>query len=243
VLHDFPDLFPTELPEGVPQERHAFETILLEPNAVPPCRPMIRLPTGEREEMVRQIKELLSKGLIEPSLSPFGAPILFVKKKDGSLRMVIDYRALNKVTVKNRYPLPRIDDLLDQLQGAKFFSSLDLLSGYHQVPLHASDIPKTAFLTPLGSFQFKVLSMVFTNAPSTFARVMNNVFKDLLGKSVPIYLDDILVFSKTLEEHLRHVREVLDVLREHKLYCKLAKCEFGKQKLAFLGHVVSAEGI
>jgi hypothetical protein len=130
-----------------------------------------------------------------------------VKKKDGSLRMVVDYGALNKLTVKNRYPLPRIDDLLDQLQGAKFFSSLDLLNGYYQVPLHASDIPKTAFRTPQGSFQFKVLSLGLTNAPSTFSHVMNNVFKDLLGKSVLIYLDDILVFSKTPEEHVTHVRQ------------------------------------
>lgn len=151
VLHKFQDVFATELPEGVPQDRGAFETIPLEPNAVPPFKPMYRLSPLEREEVERQIKELLSKGLIEPSLSPYGAPILFVKKKDGSLRMVIDYRALNKLTVKNRYPLPRIDDLLDQLQGSKFFSSLDLLSGYYQVPLHASDVPKTAFRTPQGS--------------------------------------------------------------------------------------------
>jgi hypothetical protein len=132
--------------------------------ASPPCR-----------SVERQIKEFLEKGIIEPSLSPYGAPILFVKKKDGSLRMVVDYRALKKLTVKNRYPLPRIDDLLDQLQGAKFFSSLDLLNGYYQVPLHASDIPKTAFRTPQGSFQFKVLSLGLTNAPSTFSHVMNNV--------------------------------------------------------------------
>ena len=243
VLHEFKDVFATELPAGVPQDRNAFEMIPMEPHTVPPFKPMYRLSPLEREEVIRQIKELLSKGLIEPSLSPYGAPILFVKKKDGSLRMVIDYRSLNKLTVKNRYPLPRIDDLLDQLQGAKIFSSLDLLSGYHQVPIHASDIPKTAFRTPQGSFQFKVLSMGLTNAPSTFAHVMNNVFKDLLGKSVLIYLDDILVFSKDPGEHVKHVREVMEVLRAHKLYAKLAKCEFGKEKLAFLGHVVSAEGI
>ena len=157
--------------------------------------------------------------------------------------MVIDYRALNKLTIKNRYPLPRIDDLLDQLQGARIFSSLDLLSGYHQVPLHPSDVPKTAFRTPIGSYQFRVLSMGLTNAPSTFSHVMNGVFKGLIGKSVLIYHDDILVFSKTEEEHVKHVKEVLEILRQQKLYAKLAKCDVGKSELTFLGHVVGAEGV
>ena len=192
ILSQYADVFATELPKGVPQDRGAFETIPLEPGAVPPFRPIYRLSPVEKDEVTKQIGELLSKGLIEPSLSPFGAPILFVAKKDGSLRMVVDYRALNKLTIKNRYPLPRIDDLLDQLQGARIFSSLDLLSGYHQVPLHPSDVPKTAFRTPIGSYQFRVLSMGLTNAPSTFSHVMNGVFKGLIRKSVPIYLDDIL---------------------------------------------------
>jgi len=157
--------------------------------------------------------------------------------------MVIDYRALNKLTIKNRYPLPRIHDLLDQLQGAKIFSSLDLLSGYHQIPLHASDIPKTAFRTPVGSFQFRVLSMGLTNAPSTFSHVMNSLFHHLIGKSVCIYLDDILVYSKDEVEHVKHVREVLEVLRRAKLYAKFSKCDIGKRELAFLGHVAGADGI
>ena len=152
ILSQYADVFATELPKGVPQDMGAFETIPLEPGAVPPFRPIYRLSPVEKDEVTKQIGELLSKGLIEPSLSPFGAPILFVAKKDGSLRMVVDYRALNKLTIKNRYPLPRIDDLLDQLQGARIFSSLDLLSGYHQVPLHPSDVPKTAFRTPIGSY-------------------------------------------------------------------------------------------
>ena len=154
LLSEFQDVFATELPKGSSSRQGCVRTILLEPDAVPPFKPIYRLSPKERQKVERQLAELLEKGLIEPSLSPYGAPILFVAKKDGLLRMVIDYRALNKQTVKNRYPLPRIDDLLDQLQGAKFFSSLDLLSGYHQVPLHASDVPKTAFRTPQGSFQF-----------------------------------------------------------------------------------------
>ena len=243
LIEDFKDVFANELPEGVPQDRNAFETIPIEPNSEPPFRHMYRLNPQEREEVTKQVTELLKKGLIEPSTSPYGAPILFVTKKDGSLRMVIDYRALNKITIRNRYPLPRIDDLLNQLQGAKYFSSMDLLSGYHQVPLHPSDVPKTTFRTPMGSFQFKVLSMGLTNAPSTFVHVMNNVFTGLLRKSVLVYLDDILVFSKTEEEHLQHVKQVLEVLRNHRLYAKLSKCEFGKKELNFLGHVVSAEGI
>ena len=243
LIKQYDDVFASELPQGVPPDRNAFETIPLEPNSEPPFRHMYRLNPLEREEVTKQITELLKKGLIEPSTSPYGAPILFVTKKDGSLRMVIDYRALNKITIKNRYPLPRIDDLLDQLQGAKYFSSLDLLSGYHQVPLHPSDIPKTTFRTPMGSFQFKVLSMGLTNAPSTFVHVMNNVFSGLIGKSVLVYLDDILIFSKSQEEHLQHVKEVLEILRNNKLYAKLSKCEFGKKELNFLGHVVSADGI
>lgn len=187
ILGDYQDCFATELPEGVPEDRGAFEAIPLEPNSKPPFKAMYRLNPQEREEAIKHIKELLSRGLIEPSMSPYGAPILFVAKKDGSLRMVIDYRALNKITIKNRYPLPRIDDLLDQLKEAKFFSSLDLLSGYYQVPLHESDIPKTAFRTPMGSFQFKMLSMGLTNAPSTFVHVMNGIFSGLIGKSVCVY--------------------------------------------------------
>ena len=195
----YSDVFAAKLPPGILPDRGAFVTIPTDPAAEPPFRHMYRLNPQERGEVIKQITELLQQGLIEPSTSPYGAPILFVAKKDGTLRMVIDYRALNKITVKNRYPLPRIDDLLDQLQGATHFSSLDLTSGYHQVPLHPTDVPKTAFRTPMGSFHFKVLSMGLTNAPSTFVHVMNSVFAKQIGKSVLVYLDDILVFSKTAD--------------------------------------------
>jgi len=157
--------------------------------------------------------------------------------------MVVDYRELNKITIRNQFLIPRVDDLLDRLHGAKVFSSLDLLSGYHQVRLRPEDQPKTAFRTPLGLFEFKVLPFGLTNAVSVFSSVMNDVFKDMIGRNVLIYLDDILVYSQTPEEHLVHLRAVLERLRAHQLSAKLSKCDFNKPEVHFLGHVVSAEGV
>ena len=194
-------------------------------------------------EVKRQIKDLLAKGFIEPSTGPFGAPILFVAKKDGSLRMCVDYRALNAITIKNRYPLPRIEDLFDSLQGAKIFSSLDLQSGYHQLRIAPEDVPKTAFKTPVGTYQFLVLSFGLTNSPAVFMKAMNDIFRDCVGKFVAVYLDDILIFSKTEQEHEQHLETVLQLLRDNKLYAKLSKCEFQKPSLKFLGHIVSADGL
>ncbi|KAJ9532950.1 hypothetical protein QJQ45_018027 [Haematococcus lacustris] len=193
---------------------------------------MYKLSPREEAEVKKQVAELLAKGLIEPSSSPYGAPILFVQKKDGSLKMCINYRALNKLTVRDRYPLPRIDDLFDKLAGKRVFSSLDLQSGYHQIRITEEDVPKTAFLTPMGQFQFKVLCFGLTNAPATFQRMMNNVFKPLINECVLVYIDDILVMSNTPEEHVQHLRQVLQLMRENKFYAKLAKCEFNKTQLA-----------
>lgn len=164
-------------------------------------------------------------------------------KKDGSLRMCIDYRALNKLTVKNRYPLPRIDDLLDGCEGACVFSSLDLTSGYHQIRIRIEDIPKTAFRTPFGHYEWRVLSFGLTNAPATFQSVMNKVFRDVLGKFVMVYFDDILIFSKSPEEHRDHLRQALEILRKNQLYAKLSKCSFGQSSVSFLGHTLSAAGL
>ncbi|KAJ9506472.1 hypothetical protein QJQ45_019457 [Haematococcus lacustris] len=216
-------------------------TIMTPPGAEAPYKRMYKLSPREEAEVKKQVAELLAKGLIEPSSSPYGAPILFVQKKDGSLRMCIDYRALNKFTVRDRYPLPRIDDLFDKLAGKRMFSSLDLQSGYHQIRITEEDVPKTAFLTPMGQFQFKVLCFGLTNAPATFQRMMNNVFKPFMN--VLVYIDDILVMSNTLEEHVQHLRQVLQLMRENKFYAKLAKCEFNKTQLAFLGHIVGSKGI
>ena len=244
ILDNFADVFPSELPAELPPRR-GFEghTIPTEPGAQPPFRPMYRLSEREKHEMQRQITDLLAKGYIEPSQSPYGAPILFVSKKDGSLRMCMDWRALNKVTIKNRYPLPRIDDLLDQLNGATVFSGLDLTSGYHQIRISDEDVPKTAFRTPLGHFQWKVLSFGLTNAPATFQAAMNRMMAPYIGKFVLVYLDDILVYSKTAEEHARHLELVLAKLREHRFFANRAKCSFNKPELEFLGHIVGREGV
>ncbi|KAL4033018.1 hypothetical protein IC575_006102 [Cucumis melo] len=170
--------------------------------------------------------ELLDKGFIRPSVSPWGAPVLFVKKKDGSMRLCIDYRELNKVTVKNRYPLPRIDDLFDQLQGATVFSKIDLRSGYHQLRIKDDDIPKTAFRSRYGHYEFIVMSFGLTNAPAVFMDLMNRVFREFLDTFVIVFIDDILIYSKTEAEHEEHLRMVLQTLRDNKLYAKFSKCEF-----------------
>ncbi|KAJ9516475.1 hypothetical protein QJQ45_011175 [Haematococcus lacustris] len=242
VLDEYSDVF-QDMPPGLPPDRGVGHTIRMESDAPPPYKRPYKLSPREEAEVKRQVAELQARGLIEPSGSPYGAPVLFVEKKDGSLRMCIDYRALNKLTVKDRYPLPRIDDLFDKLAGKKVFSSLDLQSGYHQIRITEADRPKTAFLTPMGQFQFKVLCFGLTNAPATFQRVMNNVFRPLINKSVLVYIDDILVMSNTAEEHVRHLKEVLELMRQHKLYAKRSKCEFNKTELAFLGHIVGEHGI
>ncbi|KAJ9529817.1 hypothetical protein QJQ45_022213 [Haematococcus lacustris] len=242
VLEEYSDVF-QDMPPGLPPDRGVGHTIRMEADAQPPYKRPYKLSPREEAEVKKQVSELQARGLIEPSSSPFGAPVLFVEKKDGSLRMCIDYRALNKLTVKDRYPLPRIDDLFDKLAGKKVFSSLDLQSGYHQIRITEADRPKTAFLTPMGQFQFKVLCFGLTNAPATFQRAMNNVFRPLINKSVLVYIDDILVMSNSAEEHVQHLREVLELMRQHKLYAKRSKCEFNKTELTFLGHIVGEHGI
>jgi hypothetical protein len=243
LLAEYAYVMPDGLPGGT-VDRGIGHTIPLVPGLhKPPSRPLYRLSPLELAEVKRQVTDLLAKGLIEPSTSPYGAPVLFVQKKDGSLRMCIDYRALNKITVRNQYPLPRIDDLMDQLQGARVFTSLDLQSGYHQIQITEEDRPKSAFKTPVGLYQFKVLSFGLCNAPSTFQAVMNSIFGARLGRFVLVYLDDILVFSRSPEEHVAHLREVFQLLREHRLYVKRSKCEFNKTELPFLGHVVGAQGV
>ncbi|KAJ0621739.1 putative nucleotidyltransferase, Ribonuclease H [Helianthus annuus] len=190
-----------------------------------------------------QIQYLLCKGFIRPSVSPWGAPVLFVKKKDGSMRMCIDYRKLNKLRVKNRYPLPRIDDLFDQLQGANWFSKIDLRSGYHQLKVKEEDVSKTAFRTRYRHYEFLVMSFGLTNAPAAFMDLMNRVFKPMLDKSVIMFIDDILVYSKSEAEHAHHLQEVLETLRREKLYAKFSKCAFWLREVQFLGHIISADGV
>ncbi|KAJ0752693.1 putative nucleotidyltransferase, Ribonuclease H [Helianthus annuus] len=197
----------------------------------------------ELKELKEQLQELLDLGFIRPSVSPWGAPVLFVKKKDGSMHLCIDYRELNKITIRNQYPLPRIDDLFDQLQGAQFFSKIDLRSGYHQLKVKNDDVPKTAFRTRYGHYEFLVMPFGLTNAPAVFMDLMNRVFHQFLDKFVIVFIDDILVYSKSREEHEAHLHVVLGTLRHEKLYAKFSKCDFWLSQLSFLGHVISAEGI
>ncbi|KAL4020885.1 hypothetical protein IC575_019672 [Cucumis melo] len=198
---------------------------------------------AELKELNVQLQELLDKGFIRPSVSPWGAPVLFVKKKDGSMRLCIDYRELNKVTVKNRYPLPRIDDLFDQLQGATVSSKIDLRLGYHQLRIKDGDVPKTAFRSRYGHYEFIVMSFGLTNAPAVFMDLMNRVFREFLDTFVIVFIDDILIYSKTEAEHEEHLRIVLQTLRDNKLYAKFSKCEFWLKQVSFLGHVVSKAGV
>ena len=242
VLQAYADVF-RDIPAGLPPVRGVTHTIPLEEGAKPPHRVMYRLSPKERLEVETQIADLIKRGWVVPSTSPYGAPVLFVQKKDGTLRMCIDYRALNKLTVKNRYPLPRIDDLLDKLHGATVFSSLDLQSGYHQIGITDEDVPKTTFKTHMGLYEFKVLCFGLSNAPSTFQAVMNQALASVLGKFCLVYMDDILIFSRNEEEHADHLAQVLQLLRENQLYAKLSKCEFGRPETHFLGHVISGEGI
>lgn len=239
LLQEFQDIFPTELPSGLPPERDVKHNIQLISDHTPPCKPPYRMAPAELEELRIQLDDLLDKGFIEPAVSPYGSPVLFVKKKDGSRRLCVDFRALNKLTIRNRYPIPFIDDLFDALVNAKFFSKMDLNSGYHQIRIQPADRMKTAFRTRYGHFQWRVLPFGLTNAVETFQTLMQSVFKDCLDRFVIVYLDDILVYSKTAKEHLEHLRHVLGLLRDHYLYAKLTKCEFMVQTIDFLGHRIS----
>ncbi|CAI5463572.1 unnamed protein product [Closterium sp. Yama58-4] len=200
------------------------------------------IPT-ELTDMKKEIEYLLDRQLIRPSTSPYGAPVLFTPKPDGSLRMCIDYRALNKQTVKNKYPIPRIDDLLDQLRGATVFSKLDLRSGYWQIKMADNSIHKTAFRTRYGSYEYLVMPFGLCNAPATFQAEMNHILRPLLDECVVVYLDDILIYSKNWKEHVEHLRKVFEILRKNKFYVKLSKSDFALKKVQFLGHMVSAEAV
>ena len=242
VVSEYPDVFPDDLP-GMPPDRDVEFVIELLPGTGPIAKRPYRMAVDELNELKKQLKELAEKGFIRPSASPWGSPVLFVRKKDDTLRMCVDYRNLNAVTIKNKYPLPRIDDLLDQLRNAKYFSKIDLRSGYHQMKIRQEDIPKTAFVTRYGQYEFTVVSFGLTNAPAYFMNMMNKVFMDELDKFVVVFIDDILIYSATKEEHEQHLRIVLEKLRQHQLYGKFSKCEFWLEEVAFLGHTLSAGGV
>jgi hypothetical protein len=197
----------------------------------------------ELKELKKQLTELQEAGYIRSDSSPCGAPVLFVQKKDGSQRMCVDYRSLNDVTVKNKYPLPRIEDLFDQMRGARVFSKIDLRSGYHQMRIRPSDIPKTAFSTRYGLYEFIVMSFGLTNAPAYFMNLMNKVFMEYLDRFVVVFIDDILIYSQSDSDHEEHLRLVLQKLWDNQLYAKFSKCEFWIGEVPFLGHIISNGGI
>jgi hypothetical protein len=242
VVCEYVDVFPDELP-GMPLDRDIDFAIELQPGTTPISKRPYRMPPAELAELKKQLQELMDKGFIRPSTLPWGCPALFVKKKDESLRLCIDYRPLNVVTIKNKYPLPRIDVLFDQLVGAKVFSKIDLRSGYHQIKIRASDILKTAFSTRYELYEFLVMSFRLTNAPAYFMYLMNSVFMLELDKFVVVLIDDILVYSRSEEEHAGHLHVVLQRLGEHRLYAKLSKCDFCLKEIKFLGHTISQVGI
>ena len=225
VVCHYPDVFPNDLP-GIPPERDAVFEIKLLPGTKPIYRTPYKMAPIEHVELKKQLDDLLAKGFIRPSKSPWAFPVLFVEKKDGTKRLCVDYRALNQVTIKNKYPLPRIDALFDQLRGAKVFSKIDLQSGYHQIRIKEEDIEKTAFSTRYGHFEYVVMSFRLTNAPAKFMEVMNRMLHEYLDDFVVVFIDDILIYSKSEEEHERHLSLVLDALRKNKFYAKLKKCAF-----------------
>jgi hypothetical protein len=226
----------------MPPDREVEFVIELLPGMTPISKRPYRMPPDELVELKKQLQDLLDKLYICPSSSPWGCPSMFVSKKDGTLRMVVDYRLLNEVTVKNKYPLPRIDILFDQLSGAKVFSRIDLRLGYHQIKIREGDILKRAFSTRYGLYEYTVMSFGLTNAPAYFMYLMNSIFFEELDVFVVIFSDDILIFSKTEEQHVEHIRIVLQKLHANHLYARFRKCEFLLKKVSFLGHVLTENG-
>uniref|UniRef100_A0A8R7Q2M0 Reverse transcriptase domain-containing protein n=1 Tax=Triticum urartu TaxID=4572 RepID=A0A8R7Q2M0_TRIUA len=241
VLQQFPEVF--QEPKGLPPKRLHDHKIPLKEKATPPNSRPYRVPHMQKNELERQVDAMLRDKIIRASESPYSSPAILVMKKDGTWRMCIDYRKLTEAIIKNKFPIPVIEDLLDELHGATYFTKLDLRSGYHQVRMDENDIPKTAFRTYFGHYEFLVMPFGLANAPGAFQALMNNIFGPYLRKFVLIFFDDILIFSKSLSEHLEHLQIALQLLKEHQLYAKLSKCVFAVTQVDYLGHVINAEGV
>lgn len=227
----------------LPPHRQYDHAVTLVEGALPANTRPYRYSPLQKDEIERQVREMLDSGVITRSVSPYAAPVLLVKKKDGTWRFCVDYWRLNDATIKNKFPLPIVDELLDELAGAAVFSKLDLRAGYHQIRMREEYEDKTAFKTHHGHFQFRVMPFGLTNAPATFQCLMNAIFSKYIRKFVIIFLDDILVFGETMEEHLEHLRLVFELLREHQLFVKASKCSFACDHIDYLGHVISREGV
>ncbi|GJU98748.1 putative nucleotidyltransferase, ribonuclease H [Tanacetum coccineum] len=242
VVKEFLEVFPEDLPGLTLVLQVEFQIDLI-PRAAPVARAPYRLAPSKMQELSDQLQELVDRGFIRPSTSPWGAPVLFVKKKDGSFRMCIDYRELNKLTVKNRYLLPRIDDLFDQLQGLSVYSKIDLRSGYHQLRVKGEDIPKTSFRTRYEHYKFHVMRFGLTNTPAVFMDLMNRVCKPYLDKFMIVFIDDILIYSRNKEVHANHLRIIFKLFKKEKLYAKFSKCDFWISIVQFLGHLIDSQGL
>ncbi|KAA3470411.1 DNA/RNA polymerases superfamily protein [Gossypium australe] len=242
IVCEYPNVFPEELPRLLPVREIEFG-IELAPGTAPISIAPYKMAPTELKELKAQLQELTYKGFARASYSPWNAPVLFVKKKDGSMRLYIDYRQLNKGTIKNKYPLPRIDDLFDQLKAATMFSKIDLRSSYYQLRVKDSDVLKTLFQTRYSHYEFLVMPFGLTNAPTMFMDLMNRIFRPYLDKFVVVFIDDILIYSRDENEHAKHLRIVLQILRDKQLYAKFSKSEFWLKEVRFLGHIVSSDGI